>query len=557
MGKRNRVPTKPTVAPGKVKLGSSLSLKNRSSKTQTGIRDKATVKRLNMYKTNGPKRNKDGKIVAPAEYQKPAASGERARIEPNRKWFGNTRTLTQQALQKFQVEMGKIKKSPYQVIMKSSKLPVGLLKETSKTANVHILKTESFESTFGPKKLRKRPKLNIDNILDMIKKVTEVTTKHDEKEEAKVPVPYGKDAPNDYIFAAGQSKRIHAELFKVIDSSDVVVQVLDARDPMGTRSKYMERHLKEEKSHKHLIFILNKCDLVPTWVTKGWLVHLSAEYPTLAFHASVTKSFGKGALINLLRQFARLHSDKKQISVGFIGYPNVGKSSIINTLKHKKCCKVAPLAGETKVWQYVSLFRRVNLIDCPGVVSNTSDSNADMMCKGVVRLEYVTNAADYIETILEKIKPKYLTQAYKVESWTNGEDFLAQMCKLTGKLLKRGEPDLNTCARMVFQDFQRGKLPYFNVPPNSSRKSTDEAMPTAKDMSFIDEANEEQLKEDNSEDMEDISNETTEEAALTEDNTPDDNNCGEISDGNQLDTSVPERTPEQAKKRRRIVPDDD
>ena len=61
----------------------------------------------------------------------------------------------------------------------------------------------------------------------------------------------------------------------------------------------MERHLKEEKSHKHLIFILNKCDLVPTWVTKGWLVHLSAEYPTLAFHASVTKSFGKG-MVNQL-----------------------------------------------------------------------------------------------------------------------------------------------------------------------------------------------------------------------------------------------------------------
>ena len=45
----------------------------------------------------------------------------------------------------------------------------------------------------------------------------------------------------------------------------------------------------------------------------------------------------------------QLHLDKKQISVGLIGYPNVGKSSIINTLKSKKVCKVAPLAGETKV----------------------------------------------------------------------------------------------------------------------------------------------------------------------------------------------------------------
>lgn len=230
--KKNNVPAKSTPGPGKVKMGHSLGLKNRSNKHQAGIRDKATVKRLNMYKTSGPKRNRDGKIVAPAEFQKPALSGERARIEPNRKWFGNTRTLSQDSLQKFQAEMGKIKKNPYQVIMKSSKLPVGLLKESSKTTNVHILKTESFESTFGPKKLRKRPKLNTETLSDMVTKVSEVTDKHDEKEDARNPEPEGRDAPNDYIFGAGQSKRIHAELFKVIDSSDVVVQVLDARDPM-------------------------------------------------------------------------------------------------------------------------------------------------------------------------------------------------------------------------------------------------------------------------------------------------------------------------------------
>jgi len=53
----------------------------------------------------------------------------------------------------------------------------------------------------------------------------------------------------------------------VIDSSDVVIQVLDARDPMGTRSQSIESYLKKEKPWKHLIFVLNKCDLIPTWVT--------------------------------------------------------------------------------------------------------------------------------------------------------------------------------------------------------------------------------------------------------------------------------------------------
>ena len=86
----------------------------------------------------------------------------------------------------------------------------------------------------------------------------------------------------------------------------------------------------------------------------------------------------------------------------------------MNTSLYFQCCKVAPLAGETKVWQYVTLFKRVNLIDCPGIVSNTSDSNADMICKGVVRMEMVPNPSAYIDPIIQKIKPQYLTQAYKV-----------------------------------------------------------------------------------------------------------------------------------------------
>ena len=130
----------------------------------------------------------------------------------------------------------------------------------------------------------------------------------------------------------------------MIDSSDVLIQVLDCRDPMGTRSKHIEEYLKKEKPHKHLILVLNKCDLVPTWVTQKWVAILSAEYPCMAFHSSPTNSFGKGALINLLRQFGKLHTDKKQISIGFIGYPNVGKSSIINTLRQKKVCKVGLVA---------------------------------------------------------------------------------------------------------------------------------------------------------------------------------------------------------------------
>ena len=88
---------------------------------------------------------------------------------------------------------------------------------------------------------------------------------------------------------------------------------------------------------------------------------LSREFPTIAFHASVSNPFGKGAVLSLLRQFSRLRMDKQNISVGFVGYPNVGKSSVINALRAKRVCITAPIPGETKVWQYVNLTKRILL----------------------------------------------------------------------------------------------------------------------------------------------------------------------------------------------------
>lgn len=109
-------------------------------------------------------------------------------------------------------------------------------------------------------------------------------------------------------------------------------------------------------------------------------------------HSSLTNPFGKGSLIELLRQYAKLHSERRQISVGLIGYPNVGKSSIINTLRKKKVANVAPIPGETKVWQYVTLTKKIYLIDCPGVVPpNQEDTPQDLLLRGVARVENVDN----------------------------------------------------------------------------------------------------------------------------------------------------------------------
>ncbi|XP_014606692.1 PREDICTED: nucleolar GTP-binding protein 2 [Polistes canadensis] len=467
------------------------------------VRTKATIKRLQMYRNQKPKRNRVGKIISPAPFQGWHASGTMSRVEPSQRWFGNSRVISQNALQKFQSELGAAMSDPYKVVMKPTQLPVTLLQQKAANARVHLLDTESFESVFGPKKLRKRPNLAIATYDELQKSAEEKEETYNKDKDSKdydlIREDTGvRDMQRDWVMAAGQSKRIWNELYKVIDSSDVILQVLDARDPMGTRSPPVEKYLRTEKPHKHLMFILNKVDLVPTWVTQRWVAILSSEYPTVAFHASLTNPFGKGSLINLLRQFAKLHVDKKQISVGFIGYPNTGKSSIINTLRSKKVCKVAPIAGETKVWQYITLMRRIYLIDCPGVVYPSKETDTEKVLKGVVRVELVQNPEDYVSSVLERVKAEYLRKTYKIEGWTGHIDFLEKLARKSGKLLKKGEPDITITARMVLNDWQRGKLPFYVAPsgfeePLAKPATTEEEnIPTENDATTITETDEQE-----------------------------------------------------------------
>lgn len=182
--------------------------------------------------------------------------------------------------------------------------------------------------------------------------------------------------------------------------------------------------------------------------------------------SSIKNPFGRGSLIDLLRQFSILHKERKQISVGLIGYPNVGKSSIINALRGKPVAKVAPIPGETKVWQYVTLMKRIYLIDCPGIVPpNQHDTPQDLLLRGVVRVENVDNPEQYIPAVLKKVKLHHMERTYELKGWKDHIEFLELLARKAGRLLKGGEPDVDGVAKMVLNDFMRGKIPWFTPAP--------------------------------------------------------------------------------------------
>ncbi|QPC75887.1 hypothetical protein HYE68_006639 [Fusarium pseudograminearum] len=463
-------------------------LNNVKTKGENFYRDAKRVRQLNILKEGKAQRNADGEITKAASFQ--SRDIPNARIEPNRKWFTNTRVISQDSLNAFREAMDEQARDPYQVLLKTNKLPLSLISD-GKNVNTEngikqhkakmTVETSPFAEVFGPKAQRKRVKLGVSSLDDIIGDTEKsMDTYRDRLEQQKLLSGASGDAEDlddagkpltmaiEPVFDKGQSKRIWNELYKVIDSSDVIIHVLDARDPIGTRCLSVEKYLKEEASHKHLIYLLNKVDLVPTSVAAAWVRTLSKEHPTLAFHASINNSFGKGSLIQLLRQFSSLHSDRKQISVGLIGGPNTGKSSIINTLMKKKVCTVAPIPGETKVWQYISLMKRIYLIDCPGIVPpSTSDTPTDLVLRGVVRVEKVEHPEQYIQSLLNRVKKHHMEKTYELKGWDNSTEFLELLARKAGRLLRGGEPDLDGVAKMVLNDFMRGKIPWFTPPPKS------------------------------------------------------------------------------------------
>ena len=567
------------------RTGASSKVGKGRDNAKNGHRSAATINRLNLYKSR-PIRNKQGRLIG-GDFMMGDRAGDReitaetGRIAPDRRWFGNTRVVDPKQLDTFRQEMTEKVADPYSVVLKRKKLPMGLLRDAADREappSQALLEQEPFSQAFGSKSRRKRVKLDQlmlartdedpnekadqdgrrkggraevvedlsgDGDVNPYAKLLNVAqTSHNTYQSRNSRagiVPWGRDSnlqktageikewrpeKKDDLFLKGQSKRIWGEFFKVVDCSDVVLHIIDARNVPGTRCTMIERHIRDNASHKHLIFILNKIDLVPNWVAKRWMGELAKDRPTIAFHASMTHAFGKGALISLLRQFGKLHEDKKQISVGVIGYPNVGKSSVINTLISKKSCKVAPIPGETKIWQYITLFKRISLIDCPGVVVDTAgDTETESVLKGVVRAERLETPEDFIQPILEKVKREHIAGQYKFtkeeSKWETVTDLLETIAKKAGRLLKGGEPCIRSAAITVINDFQRGRLPHYVAPPELKDDEPETKSSNAVDDSIelekqnLDSVGQENMKTDETENEESDLNKKTDEAEKT------------------------------------------
>eukprot|EP00299_Pterocystis_sp_00344_P012724 c6146_g1_i1.p1 GENE.c6146_g1_i1~~c6146_g1_i1.p1 ORF type:complete len:515 (-),score=154.41 c6146_g1_i1:170-1714(-) len=279
------------------------------------------------------------------------------------------------------------------------------------------------------------------------------------------------------------------ELKKMFEMADVLLEVLDARDPLGCRCTTLE-DAAAANVNKKVILVLNKIDLVPQEAVQKWLKYLRQSHPTIAFKANTHKGrvqrsdvavasasaellsssdcLGADTLVQLLKNYSRSHDMKKTIVVGVMGYPNVGKSSLINSLKRSKAVGVSPCPGFTRKVTEIYLDKNIKLLDCPGVVfdsANNTNASPEVVLRNAVAVEKVVDPIAVVDAIIKRCSAEGLARHYNTAAFNTAAEFLVLMAKLRGKLKRGGVVDLESAARTVLMDWNAGKIPFYTLPP--------------------------------------------------------------------------------------------
>ena len=248
-----------------------------------------------------------------------------------------------------------------------------------------------------------------------------------------------------------QRKKYPSISEEIIKQSDIIIEVLDSRLPEKTRNLETEEKIK--KLNKKIIFVLNKSDLGKKNFSQKPFVFVSCK-----------KRIGAKKLRDLIKMEAkRIEKKSERISVGVIGYPNTGKSSLINLLIGKSSAGTGNEPGFTKGIQKIKLLPGVILLDSPGVIPEKEYSSTEIgkiishIQAGARKYSQVKNPELIIAEIMQH-NGKKLEKYYDINSLGDSEILIETLGKKLNFLKKGGIVDEDKTSRKILKDIQEGGI---------------------------------------------------------------------------------------------------
>lgn len=315
------------------------------------------------------------------------------------------------------------------------------------------------------------------------------------------------------------------QLWRVVERSDLVVQIVDARDPLLFRSIDLEKYVKEIDECKQNLLLVNKADLLTRKQRIVWAKYFISKNISFTFFSALRankileeqKEHGDDYVYNEIEeevnelednidkqvlekiqifkidQLEELFLSKASknlslpqtskegslIHIGLVGYPNVGKSSTINALVGAKKVSVSSTPGKTKHFQTINLSSRVVLCDCPGLVfPNFAYNKGELVCNGVLPIDQLRDHIGPSTLVVERIPKYYLEAIYGIHIQTKSreegggeyptaEELLVAYARARGYMTQGfGAADEPRASRYILKDYVNGKLLYVNPPPH-------------------------------------------------------------------------------------------
>ncbi|CAC5357020.1 Guanine nucleotide-binding protein-like 1,Large subunit GTPase 1 homolog [Mytilus coruscus] len=306
------------------------------------------------------------------------------------------------------------------------------------------------------------------------------------------------------------------QLWRVLEMSDIVLIIVDIRYPMLHFSPALYNHVVNDLG-KHAVLILNKVDMVPPELVIAWKEHFLLKYPKL--HIACFTSYPKEAITNIIpgkakkkrnrggrfainmgarelleicesivqkkvdlsswrhkiesENEASAFNEKKYkngvLTIGCTGYPNVGKSSLLNGLKGEKVVSVSKTPGHTKHFQTIFITPTVKLCDCPGLVFPSKCEKALQVLAGIYPISQVREPFSAVRYLCERVNIVNILHLQHpdppTKEWSPYDICEAFAIKRGMITAKAGRPDIHRSANLILRMGLDGRLCLALRPP--------------------------------------------------------------------------------------------